>query len=473
MNSTSKSRFAIAVAALLVSVAVCGAAAVGVLRTLGKIFQLHEGPLAKIQQEYSLIAEQTPRSIVELNLAIYRAAALHDFAEWKTFQHKSRAFNDWIDRRKESAAQIPSVESSGAPFETRVGALIQEIDNAYDAYLEAAEQVSLAVRQPTEQHLVPGRCEKVDQRSKVILELSERARIQANAIVNWSLAESRLLSSRQLLFFITLLIPGVICGWFALVFYRKEVAPLRARLVESHSIIERQKKLAHLGEFAAGLAHEIRQPLTAINARLFTLRKALATHSAEHECAVVIQSELDRLNRIVEEFLNLGKPAEPNLAPISATAALKEVRDLLAPELEKKSIQLKLEHSEDARFRADAHQLKQVLINLIKNAAESITRNGIITLRAQREQRKLQGKVTDVAIIEVKDNGPGIPSDVQERLFDPFFSTKEKGMGLGLSISASIIEKHGGALEFHTRMGHGTTFGVILPLLKESENSFA
>jgi signal transduction histidine kinase len=148
---------------------------------------------------------------------------------------------------------------------------------------------------------------------------------------------------------------------------------------------------------------------------------------------------------------------------MTGEAPLREVRDLLAPQCEKKSILLKLDIQTADSFQADPQQLKQVLINLVQNAAESIVQNGQIVLRARSGTARLAGNYRPVVILETEDNGRGIPMDVQKRLFDPFFSTKETGTGLGLSIAARIIEKHGGMLEYHTRPHRGTTFGVVFP----------
>ena len=113
-------------------------------------------------------------------------------------------------------------------------------------------------------------------------------------------------------------------------------------------------------------------------------------------------------------------------------------------------------------------QLKQVLINLVQNAAESIEHDGRITLRARKDKADLKGQASEVVVLEVEDTGPGIPPDVQQRLFDPFFSTKEDGTGLGLPIAANIIDKHGGAIRFRTEVGKGTAFGIVLPILQEA-----
>jgi len=106
-----------------------------------------------------------------------------------------------------------------------------------------------------------------------------------------------------------------------------------------------------------------------------------------------------------------------------------------------------------------------VLINLVQNAAESIGRDGTVTLGARQSTGRLGDGETSVVILEVTDDGKGIPPEVEKRLFDPFFTTKESGTGLGLSIAARIVQMHGGALQYQTRPNHGTTFGIVLPAL--------
>ncbi|MCX6903832.1 MAG: ATP-binding protein, partial [Verrucomicrobia bacterium] len=144
------------------------------------------------------------------------------------------------------------------------------------------------------------------------------------------------------------------------------------------------------------------------------------------------------------------------LTVVPAAVPLQEARDLLAGGLEKNNIKLVLEAVVDAPVRIDAHQIQQVLINLIQNAAESIEHSGVVTLRARTGHERLHGQLTPAVIFEVQDTGKGIPPEVQARLFDPFFSTKDTGTGLGLSIAARIIEKHGGTLGFQTQVNHGT-----------------
>ena len=107
--------------------------------------------------------------------------------------------------------------------------------------------------------------------------------------------------------------------------------------------------------------------------------------------------------------------------------------------------------------------MQQVLINLIQNAAESIGRNGMITLRVAKGTKHLADRMMDTVVLEIADTGKGIAPEVERRLFDPFFTTKDAGTGLGLSIAARIVEKHGGALQYATQVNRGTIFGVVLP----------
>ena len=135
----------------------------------------------------------------------------------------------------------------------------------------------------------------------------------------------------------------------------------------------------------------------------------------------------------------------------------------MAPQLEKADIRLAYENSVSAQVRIDPQQIKQVLINLVQNAAESICQHGAVTLRVRLGSKRLGDGVEEVVVLEVADTGKGIPPEVEKRLFDPFFTTKESGTGLGLCIAARIVEKHGGVLQYQTQINHGTTFGIMLP----------
>jgi len=221
-------------------------------------------------------------------------------------------------------------------------------------------------------------------------------------------------------------------GGLAVVVYRELIAPLQVKLVASQALVERQEKLASLGMLAAGLAHEIRNPLTAIKAWLFIQKKHLMPGTPEEADTEVIADEINRLERLVKDVLLFAKPSDPELKILPVEDLLREVQRLMGPQLASNSIQLHYENSVNALARVDPQQIKQVLINLVQNAAESIGQEGAITLRARLENKRLAETQTDAVILEVTDTGKGIAPEVEKRLFDPFFTTKESGTGLGL-----------------------------------------
>jgi len=245
------------------------------------------------------------------------------------------------------------------------------------------------------------------------------------------------------------------------------VAKMMAGLIGSPLIRgahERSEKLASLAGFAAGVAHEIRNPLTAIKARLYTLQKRLAKVSPQAADAQFIDEEINRLERIVRDFLKSARPGDPHLVPVSPAGLLHEVRELLAEECRKSAIRLTVPTAVKTPVLADRQQIKQVLINLVRNAAESIGRDGKIMLRARPVEVGFGAEHAREAIcLEVQDTGRGIPPEVQPKLFDPFFTTKPGGTGLGLAIARRIIEQHGGTLRFETS-AKGTLFRVVLPV---------
>jgi len=251
--------------------------------------------------------------------------------------------------------------------------------------------------------------------------------------------------------------------------YRRMITPLRTTLTESRAIIERQEKLASLGVFATGIAHEIRNPLTAIKVRLFTLKQSHRPGASEHEDLQVIESEIDRLELIVKEFLQFARPADPEFRSIPLGKILRDIQQLLEGEFSRKGIDLALEVVADELVRVDPNKFKQVLLNFAQNGAEAITGKGVVTLRSRFDRRVLHGQLRPVVIVEVADSGAGMPPEIQKRLFDPFFTTKEQGTGLGLPIAARIIEKHGGAIEYQTAPNQGTTFRILLPRVSDDE----
>ena len=409
-----------------------------------------------VQSESFHLAEHVEASILTLSETVLRFDLRKDPVDKDHFHKENEELKRWI--RKSSVTTPRELE------------LLDQIEVALEAYstrtTKLLEERAQAGSVPSPKEVL----EKVEDKGQ-ILDLCTRLKAAERAALNQFVEDSHEALGGLQRLLMTLVALVLILGFTATsLVYRVKIAPLRAQLVQSRAIIERQEKLASLGTLAAGVAHEIRNPLTAINVRLHSLKRTLVPGSSEHEDATVIDQEIQRLDRIVRDVLHFARPAEPRPVTITAGSLFSRVRGLLDSQLEKASIRLNLASSPPLRIRVDPQQIEQVLINLIQNAAESIGRDGTITLRARSTLMPLAGHATPVVILEVIDTGKGIPLKVQERLFDPFFTTKEAGTGLGLSIAARIVEKHGGALQYQTEVDRGTTFGIVLPRVEKNED---
>ncbi|WP_166241316.1 ATP-binding protein [Paenibacillus turpanensis] len=222
----------------------------------------------------------------------------------------------------------------------------------------------------------------------------------------------------------------------------------------------RNDKLAMLGKIAAAIAHEIRNPLTSVRGFIQLLQPYLAKVGKEEYGNVIVQ-EIDRANEIIHEFLNSSKPSAPVIVDTDVTSLLKEVILLTESSALLAGCEIRLEHADEALLRVDAKQIKQVLLNVVKNAVEAIKGSdndgrGIVRITCH--------KAGSYAQISVQDNGRGMDAVTQSRLFDPFFTTKEEGTGLGLAVCYRIIKNHSGFVQVESEPGMGTTILVVLPL---------
>lgn len=228
-------------------------------------------------------------------------------------------------------------------------------------------------------------------------------------------------------------------------------------------------QLASLGQLAAGLAHEIKNPLAGIQGALEVLRD----DSADGDTVRIYEemlAELKRVNVILHRLLESGRPAPLRLARTDLARLLAETSELLRPSLRRQRVELVTEAAAGLpALQLDPAKIRQVLVNLIQNAAEAIDptpeKSGRITVRAS-------GFPDEAAVVvAVEDNGPGIPPDQLASVFEPFFTTKFTGTGLGLAISKSLVEQHGGRIEVTSEPGKGTSFLIILPAEPEPEES--
>jgi two-component system C4-dicarboxylate transport sensor histidine kinase DctB len=224
--------------------------------------------------------------------------------------------------------------------------------------------------------------------------------------------------------------------------------------------------MAYIGTLASGLAHEIRNPLNALRLNMQMLEEDLGRRSGrgtESKILSITQSEINRLERLATDFLSYARPRPLELEEVSAVDLLTSVRDVLAADVAAKGVTVSLEdRSGGATLRVDPAQMKQLLLNLVQNAitaAESTARTGEVRLVARRHDRNV--------LLEVVDNGRGIPAAEQARIFDLFYSTRKGGTGLGLAIVKRIAQAHDADLTVVSQPGAGTTVSVAMPIASD------
>ena len=409
--------------------------------------------LNRVESEDFRIAERFKDNLREVNDKMRRYASFHEPAVWEEFLQASSDLKRWIG---EQAPHLTSDQEK---------AVLQRVNSAYQSYVQQADNLHSLIETSGKRGATLAEYNAFFEQSRLLNDLgAELGRAHYEYRNQLVVATSRTLTQLRSLVLVLVGLLFIFGLALVAVVYSELIAPLRIKLVESQAMVERHEKLASLGLLAAGVAHEIRNPLTAIKTALFIQQKKLAPGSPEESDGQLIEREILRLERIVNEFIQFARPSQPQAAVLATNEALENVSALLSPQLAKAGIRLAREEMEPMRITVDAAQIQQVLINLVQNAADSIGHGGTITLRARRARQQLGSAPSEVAILEVSDTGKGIAPEVEKRLFDPFFTTKEKGMGLGLAIAARIVELNGGRLQYRTQVDHGSTFGIVLPL---------
>lgn len=244
----------------------------------------------------------------------------------------------------------------------------------------------------------------------------------------------------------------------------REFNAMAASLASQQRELRRAERLAAVGRISAQITHEVRNPLNAIGLNAELLAEELdglpdATREARALCAA-ISREVDRLNAVTEEYLRFARP--PRQAPARQDLAelAGALLDFLAPELAAARVELRRDLPAGLPpVRGDEGQLRAVLLNLVRNAREAMAGGGALTVAARR--------AGDAVEVEVRDTGGGIPAEDQARIFDPFYSTKERGTGLGLAFVQQVVQEHGGTVRCESAVGQGTAFTLRFPAAPE------
>jgi len=231
-------------------------------------------------------------------------------------------------------------------------------------------------------------------------------------------------------------------------------------LQQNFEQMKRAERLFAVGQLAAGLAHELRNPLGSVAGAAGILQRNANLEPKHQECLEIINKESQRLNRLLTDFLDFARPRPPKFQSIDVDALLSSVIQLAAHGVGCRAVGLRKEMASPLPpLEGDQEMLKQMLLNLVINAIQAMPDGGEVVVSAALREEKL--------LICVRDQGRGIAPESRDRIFDPFFTTKDGGTGLGLPVAHRIVEQHGGVLRAEANTDGGTTFSAVLPLRQE------
>ncbi len=241
----------------------------------------------------------------------------------------------------------------------------------------------------------------------------------------------------------------------------KQVTVRTIELERAHEKLRRSEKIAAVGQIAAGVTHEVRHPLNSLSLSAHELSKEIAgglgEDSAAYKSARLFNYEINRINNILEEFINFAKFPEPCFYENDINLVIKEVVESMFGSIKEKGVRVELRLTESIpAFKFDARQFKEVLINLFENACKASENGCAVEISTYMSD--------DNAMIKVRDTGMGISEKVLEKIFSPFFSTADNGLGLGLPIVQRIVESHGGTITCTSIVNQGTAFEITIPI---------
>ncbi|MFK5952262.1 MAG: ATP-binding protein [Desulfobacterium sp.] len=233
-------------------------------------------------------------------------------------------------------------------------------------------------------------------------------------------------------------------------------------LKRSQETLMQSEKMALVGKLAAGTAHSIRNPLTSVKMRLFSLNRSCNFTEDQQEDFNVISGEIKQINKILGNFLEFARPPRLKTKKRSPSEVVDSALNLLKQRLKSYQVTTTIIRKKNlTETLIDPEQLKEVVVNIVINACEAMESGGIITIH---EAEQYIEPLKKVDVITITDTGPGIPGEIKGEVFNPFFTTKEDGTGLGLNIAFNIISQHGGWLDVNSQEGEGASFIITLPV---------
>lgn len=233
-------------------------------------------------------------------------------------------------------------------------------------------------------------------------------------------------------------------------------------LARSRRHLLQAERMAVVGELAAGVAHTIRNPFTSIKMRMFSLTRSLQLNMVQNEDLQVISDEITRIDRIVQNFLEFARPPKLRLEECCLGDVIHSVLTLLEYRLKAYNVEVSYTYRPElAPVRLDADRIKEAMVNLLVNACEAMEGGGHISIS---ESRGTDPELGEIATIVISDNGPGIPAAIIDKVITPFFTTKEEGSGLGLSIVSRIVREHHGKFSINAAPGRGAECILQLPV---------
>jgi len=247
-----------------------------------------------------------------------------------------------------------------------------------------------------------------------------------------------------------------------------ELASPPAPATESNPLVQSVKQQSYLQQvmsgIARGVAHEFKNPLNAISLRLEVLRTRVAERVPTAIGDIdVLMDEVTRLDRVVRTFLDLSRPVVLELRQLQLADMVTDIVRLIEPEADRTGVRMVWSGSESTPLvPADADRMRQALLNVVRNSLDAMPRGGVLKFAVRQRDDDLE--------IEIADTGPGIPKEIRERIFEPYFSTKEIGSGIGLTLTMRTLQMHGGTVEVESGAGRGTTVRLRLPIHPTGEN---